>query len=141
MSELHKIITFQGEQTTREADLGAMTQSTESITGKTMEYFPSDADFNVTDEDVIAWRDVVRDTPLKIADVRNVNTKNGEAMIVRLIKRDGATINAWTTKLIKDDITKRLSDSNKKQLYITSRGLKASQKTNNSYYDFKIISM
>ena len=141
MNELNKIITFQGEQTTREADLSAMAQSTESITGETMEYFPSDADFNVTDEDVIAWRDVVCNTPLKIADVRNVNTKNGEAMIVKLIKRDGATINAWTTKLIKDDITKRLSDDDKKQLYITSRGLKASQKTNNSYYDFKIISM
>ena len=141
MNELNKIITFQGKQTMRKVDLSAMTQSTESTTGEAMEYFPSDADFNVTDENVIAWRDVVCDTPLKIADVRNVNTKNGEAMIVKLIKRDGATINAWTTKLIKDDITKRLSDDDKKQLYITSRGLKSSQKTNNNYYDFKIISM
>ena len=141
MNELNKIITFQGKQTMRKVDLSAMTQSTESTTGEAMEYFPSDADFNVTDEEVIAWRDVVRDTPLKIAEVRNVNTKNGEAMIVKLMKRDGTTINAWTTKLIKDDITKRLSDDDKKQLYITSRGLKSSQKTNNNYYDFKIISM
>ena len=106
-----------------------------------MEYFPSEADFNAVDEEVIAWRDVVLNTPLKIADVRKVYTKNGEAMIVKLMKRDGTTINAWTTKLIKDDITKRLSDDDKKQLYITSRGLKSSQKTNNNYYDFKIISM
>ena len=103
--------------------------------------FPSDADFNETDEVAIPWREVVYNTPLKIMKTRNVFTKNGDAMIVKLQTRDGTIINAWTTKLIRDSIMEKLSSEDKqKSMYIMSCGLKTSQKTKNTYYDFKIIS-
>ena len=99
--------------------------------------FPSDTDF-VDNEPAIPWREVECRIPFFIIQTRLVSTKNGEAMIMKMNKQDGSIVNAWTTKLIESQI-KSYNCEGKKNKFIMSYGLKQSQKTKNSYYDFKII--
>ena len=99
--------------------------------------FPSDAEFVDSDEPAIPWREVECGIPYQIVQTRILTTKNGEAMIITLQKRDGSTVNAWVTKLIENKL--RNFNGEKKTKFIMSRGLKMAQKSKNNYYDFKII--
>ena len=104
--------------------------------GEMMGEFPIEEEFE-SSANAIPWRDVERNVTLKIVEIVQQATKNGEGTILVLKKRDGSIIRTWTTKLINDNL-KSMSDDRRCK-YILSRGKRTSEKTGNKYYDFKII--
>ena len=102
--------------------------------------FPSNAEFVKDEEKAIPWRDVECNVPFKVLQMDEVTTVNGKAMIVKLQKRDNTIVKAWTTKIIKENLLKtQACKENKKNMYILSRGKTIAKKSQNCYYDFKIL--
>ena len=101
--------------------------------------FPSEAEFAKEEENPIPWRDVECNIPFKVLEMNEISTINGNALIVKMQKRDNTVIKAWTTNIIKENLLKKQKFNRTKNIYIMSRGKKIAQKSKNSYYNFKII--
>ena len=63
--------------------------------------FPSDKEFE--EENVIPWRNVECGEGFEVVETRSVSTKKGASTILKLKKRDGATIDVWATKHLKSE--------------------------------------
>ena len=103
--------------------------------------FPSIADFTKQKQQntVIPWRDVICNTPLKVLEIDEIMTVKGKALIITLQKPDNSIFKAWSTNIISEDLLKKQSCKGTKNVYILSLGLKKTQKSNKSYYNFKTI--
>ena len=102
--------------------------------------FPTVAEFKKEEETAIPWRDVECNIPLKVLETNEISTVNGNALIVKMKKRDDTIIKAWATNTIKENLLKKqTSNRGAKNMYIMSRGKKVAHKSKNTYYDFKII--
>ena len=102
-------------------------------------HFPCIADFTNQKQGTIPWREVEYNTPWKVLEIEEMMTVNGKKMVLTLQKQDSTIVKAWTTDIIKENLLKKQSCNGMKNLYILSLGLKKSEKSNKSYYDFKII--
>ena len=109
--------------------------------------FPDDTDDSGDNDfsNAIPWREVHMGTWLCITNTIVINTsKYGKkSMIVRLQKRDGSHIKAWTTSLIAKNVTameeKMKSEQHcGKKLFIMSVGKKTCRDGITNYYDFRI---
>ena len=78
-------------------------------------------------------------TPLKVLETEEIMTVNGKNMIVTLQKQDNTIVKASPTDIIRANLLKKESCKRTNKLYILSLGLKKAEKSNKSYYDFKII--
>ena len=102
--------------------------------------FPTMSEFEMEEEKPIPWRDVECNIPFKVLEMNETSTVNGNALIVKMQKRDNVIVRAWTTNINKDNLLKKKhSCTHTKNIYIISRGKKVAQKSKNIYYDFKII--
>ena len=110
--------------------------------------FPNDDDNEGerTIPDSIHWRDVPRNTWLRIMSYRNVTVESNRTVkIVYLLQRDGTTYSAWTTSILTRTIDEHYrneclaNETSQKKLYIKSLGKTASiSHPAYSYYDFKL---
>ena len=108
--------------------------------GRDNSEFPAVNEFEREEEPAIPWRNVECNIPFKVIEMNEVSTVNGNALIVRMQRRDNVIVKAWTTNIIKENLLKmKQSCIHTKNIYIMSRGKKVAQKSKNSYYDFKII--
>ena len=98
--------------------------------------FPAIEEFEQINN-AIPFREVEQNVPFEIVEIIKQPTKNGESTILTLKRRDGTTINSWTTSLIEKKLESMKSDGKRK--YILSRGRRTTEKTGKEYYDFKII--
>ena len=99
--------------------------------------FPIEEEFE-SSANAISWRNVERNVTLKIVEIVQQPTRNGESTILVLKKRDGSIIRTWTTKLIDGKLKSMKSDDGRCK-YILSCGERTAEKSGNKYYDFKII--
>lgn len=83
------------------------------------------------------WREVPGKTVFEIVDMRMTVTKTGEGMLLTLRERDGSTITAWATKLIKECLETSFKNTDSLKFIVNFR--KKISTKNNEYYDFKII--
>ena len=101
--------------------------------------FPTLTEFEKEEERPIPWRDVECNIPFKVLEMNEISTVSGNALIVKMQKRDNTIIKAWTTNIIKENLLKKQTCNRAKNIYIMSCGKKVAQKSKNSNYDFKII--
>ena len=108
-------------------------------TSSSSDGFPSEVEFTESDGNAIPWREVECHQIFQITQIRSIVTKNGDGIILTLKREDGSVVNAWTTKLIEEKIKAFSEEEKRKNKYIMSYGTKTGKKTNNQYYDFKIL--
>ena len=102
--------------------------------------FPTVSEFEREEENPIPWINVECNIPFKVLEMNEISTVNGNALIVKMQRRDNVIVRAWTTNIIKENLLKKKqSCTHTKNIYIMSRGKKVAQKSKNSYYDFKIV--
>ena len=108
--------------------------------------FPNDDDNEGERTDSIKWRDVPRNTWLRIMSYRNIIVESNRTVkILHLLQRDGTTYSAWTTDIITRAIDEQYrneyhrDETSQKKLYIKSLGKTTSvSHPSFSYYNFKL---
>ena len=86
----------------------------------------------------IPWREVELNTWLRVIESFIVQTINGPATIIKLQKRDGSYVKAWTTKVIATALSSIKQEEKKnRNLFIKSIGKTKCKNSANSYSDFR----
>ena len=113
-----------------------------------MDRFVSNEEFP-EDEEVIPWRDVPEKTWFRIVRQRNIAKTDGDDVkILSLMKRDGATFDAWTTPFLSKDIDnlrneraqkRKLEEIPSAHLYVQNNGKRVSKANpSRSYFHTKL---
>ena len=95
--------------------------------------FPTVAEFEREKEKTNPWRDVEYNIPVKVLEINEIFTVNGNALIVKMQKGGNSIIKAWTTSLIKENLLKEQTCNRAKDIYLMSGGKKVAQKSKNGY--------
>ena len=104
--------------------------------------FPDDTQAGESDfADVKKWLEVPLATWYKVESISSVRSKFGPSYNVSLVDRFGVTQRYWTTKMIGEEVDRRLRENvtSSKNVFIKSLGSRLNSKGTNTYYNYDIM--
>ena len=103
--------------------------------------FPDNTQAGESDfADVKKWLEVPLATWYKVESISMVRSKFGPSYNVSLVDRSGATQRYWTTKMIGEEVDRRLRENNtSKNVFVKSLGSRLNSKGTNTYYNYDIL--
>ena len=103
--------------------------------------FPENSIVGESDfSDVVKWIDVPLNVWYKVNGITSLNSMHGKSYVITVSDREGNEMRYWSTKLIGEEIEKKLPlVQSPKNLFLKSLGKKMNGSKTNSYYNFDLI--